>query len=169
MATKTKKKKLTPEAKARRVRARREDERRGLWVVQSPRMKQYGDQANLSNGQVIRRLNLLNDSKLERIGYVKPLEVDDEFETCGACGKMYMGTSISGPYSQHLARARHDLAKLDLDEPSRSSSEPAPRARSDEASDPDTIGDGVWDLEPDGAPAPTKEDRSEVRIKLGEQ
>jgi len=144
----------SPEARRKR--------RHNLWVVDSGRMKQYGDTVIESPGQVIRRAYLRNDTKLLESGYVRPVEESEDFRKCKSCGTLWLGTATSGPYKNHLARARHDQAKADLDTGTTGSDGKEHRSA---AGDPD--GEGEWDLEPDGAPPPTKETKSKETISLG--
>lgn len=150
------KKKIDNSPEARRKR------RRNLWVVDSGRMKQYGDTVIASPGQVIRRTFMRNDVKLLEIGYVRPVEEQEDFRKCKSCGKMFLGTATAGPYKNHLALARHDQARADLDS---GTTQPDGKKHRSAAGDPD--GGGEWDLEPDGAPPPTKETKAQETIKLG--
>lgn len=143
------KKKTT--AKKRRV----ADSRRGLWVVQFGRMKQYGDQVIEGPGQIIRRANLLNDGKLLSAGYVIPLRKDVDYETCPTCGLMFTGSSIAGAYKGHLEQARHDINdKIDVDGPAKGKKVTTQRTGNEDS--PDSDGGGDWDLETEGAPPPTR-------------
>lgn len=153
MATKTRSKKVSRKAR-----------RRNLWVIESGRMKQYGDQVIESPGQVVRRGYLRNDAKLLDIGYVRPVEEHEDFKKCRSCGLMFLGTATSGPYKNHLDRARHDAAKADLD-----TGETAPDGKVPENAQSDPDGSGNWDLEPEGAPPPTKETKSGVTVDIRER
>lgn len=146
-------------------------DRHGLWVVVSGRMKQYGDFKIEAPGQVIRQQYLRNDDLLLKGVYVRPLQDDEEVRKCKACGVVFIGSVTSGPYKTHLARARHDLAKLDLD--TRTSTPDGRVPSSDVAGDPDSDSDGAadWDLEPEGTPPPTRmeqENPGGVSVKLRE-
>lgn len=155
MATATKKRASTKRTKQVANRGR-------LWVVVSGRMKQYGDTRVERPGQVIRPASLLNDDKLLKVGYVRPLKRHEEFETCKPCGGMFLGDAITGPYKQHLALARHDLNKIDLDSNVKGKDGKKPRV-GDSSEDPDSESGSAWDLEDDGAPPPTKvQGKSEV-------
>jgi hypothetical protein len=132
-------------------------------------MKQYGDLPIERTGQVIRRQYLRNDDLLLKHGYVRALEDHDDLERCPACGLIFLGNSISGPYKQHLAYARHDLAKLDLDT-GLGSPDGRKHRVGDVAADPDADASDDWDLEPEGAPTmPKLEDESPrgVRVSMG--
>ena len=146
----------SPEARIKR--------RRNLWVVSSGRMKQYGDTVVESPGQVIRREFMRNDQKLLDIEYVRPVEESENYKKCKACGRTFLGNSTAGPYKSHLARARHDQAKQDLDA---GTTEKDGRVHREASGDPD--GSGAWDLEPEGAPPPTKETRQSQTISMGRQ
>lgn len=148
MTVKTKKKKVSSHAIGA-------ESRRGLWVVMSGRMKQYGDLVIERPGQVIRPAYLRNDDVLLKHNYVKPLKRVEEIKECERCGLMFLGNSISGPYQKHLAYARHDLNKLDLDASIKGKDGKKPRV-GDASEDPDSDASGAWDLEDEGAPPPTK-------------
>lgn len=153
-----KKKKIdnSPEARTKR--------RRNLWVVEAGRMKQYGDTVIESPGQVIRRNYMRNDQKLLDIGYVRPVEESEDFKKCKTCGRMFLGSSTAGPYRNHLQRARHDQAKQDLDVGTTGKDGRKPR---DAQGDPDGAGD--WDIEPEGAPPPTKVSDEKQVIEIGKR
>lgn len=153
----TKRKKTTKKA----------DSRRGLWVVDFGRMKQYGDLVIEGPGQIIRRANLVNDGKLLSLGYVHPLRKGEDYETCPSCGLMFAGSSISGAYRSHLEKARHDInGKIDLDSSAKGRKKaPARRVGNEDA--PDSEGGGEWDLEREGAAPPSKVqgDSTTVRVR----
>lgn len=161
MATKTKE--SAPKKKSK------DDSRRGLWVVTFGRMKQYGDLAIERPGQVIRQQHLMNDEKLLKHGYVRPLTKHEEFRPCDSCGLTFLGSITSGPYKSHREYARHDLAKVDLDSGTVAPDGRVPRA--DVEGDPDSAKGGEWDLERDGAPPATKLEEEvpsrEIRTSLG--
>lgn len=141
--------------------------RKGLWVVNSGRMKQYGDYVIEGPGQIIRQQYLRNDDVLLKLGYVRPLKSRDETTQCKACGLVFLGTLTVGPYKAHLAAARHDLAQTDLD--SGTTRPDGRKRRVGDESDPDSDSGGDWDLEPEGAPAPSKleeESPSGVRVSM---
>ncbi len=150
MPTKTK----TAKRKAS-VRTKKVASRGRLWVVVSGRMKQYGDMRVERPGQVIRPAGLLHDDKLLKLGYVRPLKRHEEFETCDPCGGMFLGDSIAGSYKQHLAYARHDLNKIDMDTSIKGKDGKKPRV-GDASENPDVESKSEWDLEDTGAPPPTK-------------
>lgn len=133
----------------------RVEDRHGLWVVNSSRMKQYGDCVIERTGQVIRRQHLRNDDVLLKHGYVRPIEEDEEAEQCASCGLVFLGDALSGSFKTHRAFARHDLAKTDLDASIQTPSG-RPHRVGDLAADPDASDAGDWDLEPDGAPGARK-------------
>jgi len=155
MATKIKKKKLSPEQKARRTLRKREEERRGLWVVTKSVMKQYGDTKIDGIGQIITRQGLINDGKMLTANYVRPVEIDEDWETCESCGLQFLGSVTAGPYGAHLRRAKHTEGVIDTDNPALSR-EAKPKHRSDASRSPDSTQEGEWDLEDKGASAPTK-------------
>ena len=141
MSTKTKK------------RVSRKERRRNLWVVESGRMKQYGDEnVNLIPGQIIRRSYKRNDVKLLEMGYVRPVEEHEDFKKCRSCGTLWLGTATTGPYKSHQLKARHDQAVSDLD-----TGKTAPDGRKHVNAQDNPDGKSDWDLEPDGTPEPTKE------------
>ena len=157
MATKTaKKKKVSPAKLARRRRLKREEERRGLWVVTSNRMKQYGDVKIDGIGQIIKRQGLVNDGKLVEHNYVREVDVDEDWEKCDSCGLEFSGTATSGPYGAHQKRAKHNQGVIDTDDPGLSRDAPPPEHKSDADRALDSETEGSWDLEPEGALAPTK-------------
>lgn len=142
--------------------------RKGLWVVISGRMKQYGDYVIESPGQIIRQQHLRNDDLLLKHGYVRPLKKHEDITQCKSCGLIFLGTITTGPYKSHLGAARHDLEQTDLDSGTQRPS--GRRRRVGDESSPDADNAGDWDLEPEGAPPPTKlEDESPqgVRISMG--
>lgn len=143
----------------------KEPSRRGLWVVVAGRMKQYGDMAIERPGQIIRQAYLKNDNLLLKHNYVRPLDRDEEYETCTPCGSMFLGTSISGAYQAHLAFARHDLVKVDLDSGTKSPSGRKQRT-GDPTENPDSEAGGDWDLEPEGQPPVTKAKGSGARVSV---
>lgn len=131
----------------------RKERRRGLWVVEAGKMKQYGDEnVNLMPGQIIRRGYMRNDVKLLEMGYVRPVEEHEDFKKCKSCGTMWLGTATSGPYRNHQEKARHDAAVANLDTGTN-----APDGRRHESAQENPDGSGNWDLEPAGAPGPTKD------------
>lgn len=141
-------------------------DRRGLWVVVSGRMKQYGDYLIESPGQIIRQQYLRNDDLLLKHHYVKPLQDQEDVTQCKSCGLMFLGTITIGPYKSHLAYARHDLAKTDLDADMQHPAGRRPPRVGDEAN-PDADNAGEWDLEPDGTPPATKlEDESPGGVRV---
>lgn len=150
------KKKSSPAKVARLKRVRREEERRNLWVVTSSRMKMYGDVKIQGMGQIIKRQFLPNDGKILEIGYARPVEESEDFETCDGCGTRWLGTNLSGPYLGHQRRARHNEAVEDLDNPGLSRPAPSPNQRNEADADPTAEKDGQWDLEEEGAPTPTR-------------
>lgn len=156
MTKSTKTKTLSPAKKARLKRRKREEERRNLWVVIHGRMKMYDDIKIEGVGQIIERHMLINDGKLLEHGYVRPVEESEDFETCEHDGTVWLGTNLSGPYMNHQKRARHNEAVTDLDNPALSRSAPEPKHRSDADADPNSEKEGAWDLEEEGAPAPTR-------------
>ena len=127
-------------------------------------MKQYGDQTIEAPGQIIRRGYMRNDVKLLEIGYVRPVEVHEDFKKCRSCGQMFLGTATTGPYKNHLDRARHDAAKADLDTGKTGADG---RVLENAQADPD--GGGNWDLETEGAPGPTKETGAGVTVDIRER
>jgi len=144
-------------------------DRRGLWVITSGRMKQYGDFVIERPGQIIRQQYLKNDELLLKHSYVRPLQDEEELTQCSVCGLMFLGSVTTGPYKSHLAYARHDLAKVNLD--AGTATKDGKRARTgDIAEDPDSGAGGEWDLEPDGAPGERKleeESPHGVRVSIG--
>lgn len=166
MATKTRRK-TNPEPVSEPK--KKEDSRRGLWVVTFGRMKQYGDLTIERPGQVIRKQHLINDEKLLKHGYVRKLTKHEDVRQCPVCGLTFLGSETSGPYKSHLGYARHDLAKLDLDI---GTSTPDGRvSRADVEGDPDSAQGGEWDLERGDTPPVTKlEDEvpsREATVSLG--
>ena len=152
----------TKTAKRKKTSSRKVASRGRLWVVMSGRMKQYGDMRMERPGQVIRPAALLHDDKLLKLGYVRPLKRHEEFETCDPCGGMFLGDSITGSYKQHLAYARHDLNKIDMDTSVKGKDGRKPRV-GDSSESPDDDSRSEWDLEDEGAPPPTKvQGKSEV-------
>lgn len=139
----------------------RKARRRNLWVVESGRMKQYGDMAIEAPGQIIRRGYMRNDVKLLDIGYVRPVDVHEDFKKCRSCGQMFLGTATAGPYKNHLDRARHDEAGANLDTGITGTDG---RVSEDAQSNPD--GGSNWDLEPEGAAPPTKETAAAVTVDI---
>ena len=154
----------SPEAVARSKRVAREEARRGLWVVTQSSMKQYGDVAIERVGQVIKQQYLRNDDKLLKHGYVRVVNESEDYETCEHCGLVFLGNSITGPFAQHLHFARHDKAVLDLDGPNVKTPKTPGRVGNEDS--PDSDNKSVWDLEPDGAPAPTKVEGSGERVSM---
>ena len=145
---------------------KKEQSRIGLWVVVSGRMKQYGDLVIERPGQVIRPAYLRNDDVLLKHNYVKTLKRHEDFETCKRCGLAFLGDSISGPFQKHLAQARHDLNKIDLD--SRIKGKDGKKRRAgDSSEDPDSDSGNDWDLEEEGSPPPTKMEGSGAVMSLG--
>lgn len=138
-----------------KARSEEKIDRRGLWVVNTNRMKQYGDVAVERIGQVIRQQWLRNDDVLLKHNYVRPLEDHEEFELCEPCGRMFLGHNLGGPFRTHREFARHDLATLDLDSGAKAQEYRHHRV-GDVRADPDSEHDGEWDLEQEGAPPPTK-------------
>lgn len=164
--TKTKKRPTNPEPVSEP--SKKELSRRGLWVVIFGRMKQYGDLAVERPGQVIRQQYLMNDDKLLKHGYVRPLTRHEDVRQCAACGLTFLGSETSGPYKSHLEYVRHDKAKLDLDAGTSTPDGKVPRA--DAEGDPDSTRGGEWDLEQEGAPPVTKmepENPGGVRVSMG--
>ena len=150
--------------------ASRVEDRHGLWVVVSGRMKQYGDYVIERPNQVIRQQHLKNDDLLLKHNYVRPLSETEEMEQCGACGLVFLGSITSGAYRAHLGFARHDLAQTDLDT-GLSRPDGRPHRVGDE-SNPDADNAGDWDLEPDGAPGPAKLEEElpqGARVSMGSQ
>ncbi len=158
-ATITKKRKTTAKKKTPSRERESAESRRGLWVVVSGRMKQYGDLVIERPGQVIRPAYLRNDEVLLKHNYVKPLKKHEDITTCDRCGSTFLGDAISGPYQNHLADARHDLNKLDLDSGAKGK-DGRKKPVGDNSEDPDSDGGGEWDLEDEGASPPTKMDGS---------
>jgi len=147
----------------------RVESRVGLWVVNSGRMKQYGDYVIERVGQVVRRQYLRNDELLLKHGYVVPLQEHMEARRCESCGLTFTGSVMSGPYKAHLEYARHDMAKVDLDTGLQAPDGRKPRV-GDPGADPDVEDRSDWDLEPEGAPAERKleeESPRGVRLSLG--
>ena len=116
----------------------------------------YGNVKIDGIGQIIKRQGLVNDGKLVKGNYVQDVEVDDDFETCDGCGLQFLGTVTSGAYAAHQKRAKHNEGVIDTDNPVLSRDAPPPKHRSDEDRALDSDTEGAWDLEPDGAPSPTK-------------
>lgn len=147
---------------------KKEESRRGLWVVTFGRMKQYGDIEVERPGQVIRQQYLINDDKLLKHGYVRPLTKHEDVQQCKVCGLTFLGSITSGPYKSHIGGVKHG-SKLDLDA---GTSTPDGRvARADVEGDPDSAKGGEWDLEPGDAPPVTKLEEEipsrEATVSLG--
>ena len=144
-------------------------DRRGLWVVVSGRMKQYGDVRIERPGQVIRQQYLRNDDVLLKHNYVSPLQDHEDAERCEVCGLVFTGSVTAGSYKAHREYARHDLAKVDLD--AGTVTEGSEKARvGDIVEDPDSEAGGEWDIEPDGAPGEKKLEEINpggVRVSMG--
>ena len=157
MAVKTTRRKTAPEPSPEPGKPAKTQalDRRGLWVVVSGRMKQYGDFVIERPGQVIRQQYLKNDDLLLKHNYVRLLKDEEDVEQCQSCGLVFLGTVLAGPYQSHLSYARHDLATVDLDTGVKSGHRPSPRT-GDISGDPDSDDGGDWDLEREGAPAEPK-------------
>lgn len=165
---KTKEKRRTPVAEVP-LPPKKADERRGLWIVVSGRMKQYGDDVIERPGQIIRQQYLRNDDVLLKHNYVRLLDEHDDMEKCQSCGAMFLGSVTAGPYKAHLAYARHDLATLDLDTGLAGKDGRVLRV-GDIAADPDSNDSGDWDLETEGAPSAGRleeEAPGGVRLSMG--
>lgn len=125
-----------------------------VWV-RNASIKDYdGEITNLELGQIFTMRNCLHDEKLLAHHYLEPLTPSSEsgISECLPCGRKFVN---DGYRNEHARKAQHPALDLDT-----GPLKEAPKPVAVAASGPDR------DLEPVGAPAPTRAEESGMAAEM---